>query len=208
MSEEIDVNITNKIEKTAEAVWWILLIQGIIMLILGIMLFGHPDKGLVVIVALLGTFWSIKGILDVIVGISGHTDASRGWIILGGTIATIAGLIILNEPIIKDVIATEFLPMIIAVSIIINGLSQIFVGLDIRILDTQLFREHSLYISLIGTIYVAGGILLLTHLTWTAITLSILVGIWALVAGIAQIAIALRIHIAARSIVVNAKLNT
>ena len=178
------------------------------MLVLGLILVGHPDKTLVVMIKLLGIFWLINGILDVIAGITGHTDASRGWIIFGGVLATLAGLIVLNQSLIAGVIITDFLAIIIAFSIIINGLSQVFVGKVVSVSDTELSRKHSFGSSLIGTIYVIGGILLVTHPAWTAEALLILLGIWALVAGIAQIVIALKIRSAARSITANAKFST
>ena len=208
MSEEMNVDITKEVEQTAKMVWWILLIQGIIMLILGLMLLVHPEKTLIVMVTLLGTFWLINGILDIIVGIIGYTNISRGWMIFGGSITVTAGLIVLNHPLIVEVLATEFLAIVVAISIIINGLVQIFIGRAISFSDTELSRKQLWGSSLIGAIYVVGGVLLVTHPTWTAEILLILVGIWALVAGIVRIVIALRIRSATQDITANVEIST
>ena len=89
MSKDNSIDITSEVQQVAKTTWWIFLIQGIIMLVLGLMLFGQPGKTLVVMITILGTFWLISGLLDIVAGVTGHTDYSKGWIIFGGIITAV-----------------------------------------------------------------------------------------------------------------------
>ncbi len=189
-----DKSFIDELKQATKAAWWIILIQGIIMLILGLMLLGHPDKTLVVLITLLGIFWLINGILDIVAGITGRTGNSKAWVIFGGIIMALAGLVVLNQPLLAGKITTAFLASIIAIAIIANGFFQIFAGRVTGISDAGLAREWSFSSLLIGILYIIGGVLLLTHPAWAVVTFLTLVSIWALLAGIAQIVASFRVR--------------
>lgn len=186
---------TVELKQLAKTAWWIMLIQGIATLILGLMLFGQPGKTLLVLTTVLGTFWLITGILDVVAGIGGRTENSRTWTVIGGVITALAGLVVINQPLLAGAVSTGFLTFMIAFSIIINGVMRIFAG---RRSPDGLGRDWSLGSLVVGILYVVGGTLLLSHPALTAITLLTFVAIWALVTGIAQVAFAFRIKEAAK----------
>lgn len=170
---------------------WILLIQGIATLILGLLLFGQPGKTLLVLTTLVGAFWLVNGILDIVAGIMGRTETSRLWTIIAGTITALAGLIVLNQPLLASIVSTSVLTFIIAAAIIINGVVQMFAG---RLSADGVEREWSIGSLIIGILYVLGGGVLLSHPALTAITLLNLVAVWALITGMAQIVFAFRIR--------------
>ena len=186
-----------ELKQVAKTAWWIMLIQGIATLVLGLMLFGQPGKTLLVLTTLVGTFWLINGILDVVAGIMGRTERSRLWTILGGIVTALAGLFALNQPLLAGAVSTGFLTFLIAFAIIINGVLQLFAG---RVSADGMGREWSLGNLVIGILYVLGGVVLLSHPALTAITLLSLVGVWALITGIAQIVFAFRIRSAVKSL--------
>ncbi len=182
--------IVTEVKQRATITWWILLIQGIVMLVLGLMLFGQPGKTLIVLTRLLGTFWLITGILDVVAGVLGRTENSRIWTILAGVITAAAGLVVLNHTMFAGGLTASVLTFMIGFAILVNGVLQIFIG---RESDDGMGRERSLSSLVIGVLYVIGGIFLLGHQGFTASLLLSLIAAWALITGIAQIVFAFRI---------------
>ncbi len=189
MTTQVQVT-TVELKQLAKTAWWIMLIQGIATVILGLMLFGQPGKTLLVLTTLVGTFWLINGILDVAAGIMGRTENSRIWTILGGVVTVLASLIVLNKPFLAYAVTTSFLTYLIAFAIIINGVLQIFAG---RVSPESMGREWSLGSLIIGVLYIIGGIFLLGHQGLTAVVLLSFIAAWALITGLTQIVFAFRI---------------
>ena len=46
--------------------WWLLLLEGIAAIIVGILLFTSTEKTLVVLVQFIGLYWLIRGIFDIV----------------------------------------------------------------------------------------------------------------------------------------------
>jgi len=183
--------IVSEVKQRATRAWWILLIQGIVMLVLGLTLFGQPGKTLIVLTRLLGTFWLISGILDIVAGVLGRTENSRIWTILAGVITAVAGLAVLNHTMLAGIVSMSFLTYMIGLAIILNGLLQIFMG---RESADGMGRDWSLSSLVIGVLYVIGGVFLLGHQGLTASLLLSFIAAWALITGIAQIFFAFRIR--------------
>ncbi len=76
--------------------WWLVLIQGIITLILGIFLLYYPYGTLLVLVTFLGAYWFVSGLFGLISLFVDRTNA--GWKILFGILGIIAGIAILTYP--------------------------------------------------------------------------------------------------------------
>jgi len=183
--------IVSEVKQRATRAWWILLIQGIVMLVLGLTLFGQPGKTLIVLTRLLGTFWLISGILDIVAGLLGRTENSRIWTILAGVITAAAGLVVLNHTLFAGALTASVLTFMIGFAILVNGVLQIFMG---RASADGMGREWSLGSLVIGILYVIGGIFLLGHQGLTAAVLLNFIAAWALITGIAQIVFAFRIR--------------
>src|SRR5215469_11143318 len=89
---------------TAEAVvvgvpanrWWILLIEGIAAIIIGILLFTDTDQTVFTLTLFLGIWWFIGGIIDLITLFFDRT--AWGWRLFSGILGIIAGLIIIRHP--------------------------------------------------------------------------------------------------------------
>jgi uncharacterized membrane protein HdeD (DUF308 family) len=76
--------------------WWLVLLEGIAAIILGLLLLTAPQATLLVLVQLLGIYWLVKGIFQII---SIFIDSSRwGWKLFAGILGIVAGIIILGHP--------------------------------------------------------------------------------------------------------------
>ena len=77
--------------------WWITLIQGICLIIIGVLLFTNTAATAVILAQILAIYWLIAGIMQ-IVGL--FIDRSAwGLKLLGGIIGIWAGLYIISNPI-------------------------------------------------------------------------------------------------------------
>src|SRR5512139_3104133 len=97
--------------------WGLTLVMGILAFIVGAILLWSPAKTKVetyqVLVALLGLYWLIKGIID-IVSIFGDRTA-WGWKLFIGIVSIIAGLYVLTYPIASGIALPRVLVLVLGI---------------------------------------------------------------------------------------------
>jgi uncharacterized membrane protein HdeD (DUF308 family) len=74
-------------------------VVGVLSFIAGIICLRSPLQTLVVLTLILGAFWLIHGVADIVNGISGRGEAGRGWTIVGGVIGVLGGIVVLSSPV-------------------------------------------------------------------------------------------------------------
>ncbi|MEN8112793.1 MAG: HdeD family acid-resistance protein [Actinomycetota bacterium] len=77
---------------------WVLLFISLIGIALGIVVMKNPAETIGVIVIIAAIFWIISGLVDVFRGIQDGDLPGRGWVIFGGALAIIAGVIVVLWP--------------------------------------------------------------------------------------------------------------
>ena len=129
--------------------WWLILIEGILAIVIGILLFTSTAQTMAALVVFLGLYWLIKGIFDIISMFIDHT--AWGWKLFIGIIGIIAGIIILRHPI----VSTKALPLIFTW---VLGFYAVIAGI---IMIVQAFRGGGWGIGIMGVIGILIGIFLL-----------------------------------------------
>src|SRR5215208_401295 len=76
--------------------WWLVLVEGIVVALLGLLLLVAPGASLFFIVLLLGIYLFIAGIFRV-VGVF-LDSSSWGWKLAAGILCLIAGLVVFSNP--------------------------------------------------------------------------------------------------------------
>lgn len=76
--------------------WWLIFLQGITVLIIGLLLLFLTQGAFAVIVQLLGIYWLISGILS-LVSIFVHRTGG-GWKLVAGIVGIIGGLVVIRHP--------------------------------------------------------------------------------------------------------------
>ena len=161
--------------------WWLVLIQGILLVVVGILLFTNTGATVVVLAQILAIYWLIAGVLELV---SIFIDRSAwGLKLLGGIIGIWAGLFIINNPI-GGTLAFGF------AVVIILGIQALLLGITNII---QAFRGAGWGIGLLGVINVIFGIILLSNSMIAVATLPWVLGGFAIVGGIASIVFAFRL---------------
>src|SRR2546423_5656339 len=104
--------------QSATHLWWFLLLQGIIAVIVGLLLVTWPAASLIVLVQIIGIYWLVTGILALV---SIFMDSSLwGWKLCAGILGILAGFVIIRHP-----IWSAFLvPFIVVLFLGIQGIIQ------------------------------------------------------------------------------------
>jgi uncharacterized membrane protein HdeD (DUF308 family) len=161
--------------------WWIPLIEGIALIIVGVLLFTNTAATTLVLVQVLGIYWLIAGIMELI---SLFVDRSAwGLKLFGGIVGIWAGLAILNHPI-GGALALGFsLVIILGILALVMGVINII----------QAFRGAGWGIGLMGVINIIFGVILLGNSLIATATLPWVLGGFAIVGGIVAIVMAFRL---------------
>jgi uncharacterized membrane protein HdeD (DUF308 family) len=166
--------------------FWKTLISGCAALVIGaIMLWATPSTKLQtyqLLVYLLGLWWLIAGILDIVHIFTDHTG--WGWKLFMGIISIIAGGAILTYPLASAIV----LPQIF---VLVLGLWGVIYGIIFLI---SAFRGAGWGAGILGAVTLVFGILLAANYSITGMGLTMLwvASIWAVIGGIVLIVQAFR----------------
>jgi uncharacterized membrane protein HdeD (DUF308 family) len=167
-----------------EVPWWVVLIQGIAALILGVFLLTQPLMTTLVLVQFIGLYWLIAGIFSII-GIFIRKGEPWGWALFSGIVGILAGLVILGMGAFAAalLVSTTF--------VIVLGLWGIIIGIVNLI---QAFKGGGWGVGILGALSIIFGILLIMRPVAAALALPWVFGIFGIVGGIIAIIAAFRLR--------------
>ena len=174
------------------APWWLILVQGILAIVVGILFLTNPVTTSKTLVGFLGSYWLILGILD-IVGLFRDRTA-WGWKLFTGIIGILAGGIILTNFFGSDVTSLDRLLVTAGVATAfawVIGFLGVFYGIIMLI---QAFRGAGWGAAILGVLTIIFGFIILSNPLWTALGLPFVIGIWLLIGGISLIFAAFRVR--------------
>lgn len=157
--------------------WWLVLLQGISLVIIGILLFTNTGITTVVLVTFLGIYWIISGIFSIISIFTHTSNLHWGWLLFSGVISIIAGILIWQHPLWATVV-------VLRVAIIVLGLQGIIVGC---IGIWQALKGAGWGPGILGAVSIAFGLILLFNNMIAAAALPWVIGIFALAGGVIAI---------------------
>ena len=82
------------------SLWWMGLTRGILLIIFGILMLSWPGRTLLIMIQVLGAYWLVGGVFDLVEGVIGRTKESRWGLILGGIVGMVAGFFVMGHPIV------------------------------------------------------------------------------------------------------------
>jgi uncharacterized membrane protein HdeD (DUF308 family) len=163
-------------------IWWVFLLEGIAALIFGGLLLTDPAATLLVLAVFLGYYLLFVGVLELV---RIFVDRSQPWYwsLLIGVLGIIAGIIVLNHPMLTALALPTTLVIYLGVVSLIMGVVGIIGGLSGGGFGSFLLGIASLLI----------GVLLLGSPMTTALAVPFVFGILLLIEGIALIIFAFRV---------------
>ena len=127
-------NFSSLIENSKQAVryWWLLLIIGIALFAVGVLIFVYPVQSYLGMSLVFGWLMLISGILEVVLSSANkHFITGRGWMMAGGIIEIILGIIL----IFNVGLSAATLPIFLGFWLMMRGFSAIGLGGDMNALE-------------------------------------------------------------------------
>ncbi|HRQ41934.1 MAG TPA: DUF308 domain-containing protein [Chloroflexota bacterium] len=175
-------------KQAAASTWWVYLLQGVAALLIGILLLTATQKTVTVLIALLGIYWMVSGVFNIVAALAGHVEEHKWWVIVAGVISIIAGLAVLRNMAWSTVVVPSLAVILLGIAALINGIVTIFAG---RRQNGQ--RDRSWAGFFLGILYVIFGFLVLGNLLASAVALILAIAIWGIIGGIVLIVLAFRV---------------
>src|SRR5262249_57084077 len=124
------VMATEAATQRAPSDWWIVLLQGIAVLVLGIFLISAPGMTTAVVVVLLGAFLMALGVLAIVRIFAAGSRARQHWVwsLLIGILGIVAGLLVILNPLISTVLIPTTLIIVVGAIAIVMGILDVFRG--------------------------------------------------------------------------------
>lgn len=162
--------------------WWMVLLEGLAAVIIGVLLLTSPGITTLVLVQVLGFYWLIVGILALV---SLFVDRSLwGWKLCSGLLGILSGLVIIRHPLWSALLIPTLLVIVLAVQSLLQGVIKM----------VEAFRGGGFGAIVLGILNILLGVLLLSAPLMAAFVLPLVVGIFALIGGVAAIFGAFRLH--------------
>ncbi|MFN2107023.1 MAG: HdeD family acid-resistance protein [Candidatus Promineifilaceae bacterium] len=152
--------------------WWLVLIEAILLIIIGIFLLVNPYQTFVSIIWVLGIYWVFRGALNLISLI--WDRRLWGWKIIAGVLGIIAGWIVWQNPVTSAVILSQITVWMLALIALFFGISDLI----------RAFKGGGWVAAVIGVISIIFAILLLNNTLRASASLPIAMGILAIFGGI------------------------
>jgi uncharacterized membrane protein HdeD (DUF308 family) len=168
--------------------WWLVLIEGILLIIVGILLLTRPLATWSSLVWVIGLYWFISGIFNLV---KLFWDRSMwGWKIFAGIVGIIAGYFLITNPWGGTFVFS-------ATVVLMLGLFGIFIGIANLI---QAFRGAGWGTGILGVVSIILGIIILSNQQAFLLSLPWAIGILAIIGGIIAIFNSFRIRGAKKDI--------
>lgn len=158
-----------------QAPWWVVLLEGIIAIIVGLFLLYRPAVTTILLIQILGIFWLAGGIISVLGAFI--FSGNRLWKLLSGILGIIAGIVILIYPILSPFIVLTFFVIFIGVWAIIYGAAKFAWAL----------KGGGWGMGILGVLTIILGLLLLTNSLAGALVLPWVFGFFLIIGGIGAV---------------------
>jgi uncharacterized membrane protein HdeD (DUF308 family) len=162
--------------------WWLVLVEGIVVALLGLILLVAPGASLVFLVWLLGIYLLVAGISRII-GI--FLDSSYwGWKLAAGILCLIAGLAILTNPLWSTTLASTWLVILVGFLAMLQGAAGLIVA----------FQGGGWGMGALSVLGILFGLFLVINPLIGVATLTVILAIFMLIGGVAAVVQAFRMR--------------
>ncbi len=183
-------NFSTLLENSKKAVrcWWLLMLVGILLFVIGILVFVYPAQSYLGMSVLFGWAMLVSGVLEVILSASNrHYITGRGWMLAGGIIEIVLGIIL----IFNTSLSAATLPIFLGFWLMFRGFSAIGLGSDLSAIGVA----GSGWTIFSGVLLVLCSLwILFQPLVFGTAAVIAWVGVSLLLAGIAAFSLSMQMH--------------
>jgi uncharacterized membrane protein HdeD (DUF308 family) len=106
----------------------LLALLGVFSVVVGVLCLRDILQSVVALVVLVGLFWLVSGIIDVVTGLWPGSVPARGWRLVSGTASVLGGIVVLAYP----GISVRAFTVILGIWLLLYGVLLIATGLAVR----------------------------------------------------------------------------
>jgi len=155
--------------------WGLVLVEGIVVALLGLILLVAPGASLVFLVWLLGIYLLIAGIFRII-GIFSDSS-SWGWKLAAGILCLVAGLAILSNPLWSTTVASTWLVILVGFLAMLQGAAGLIVA----------FQGGGWGMGALSVLGILFGLFLVINPLIGVATLTLILAIFMLIGGVGAV---------------------
>jgi uncharacterized membrane protein HdeD (DUF308 family) len=175
--------VSNYAEGSGEALpWWLVLVEGIVVALFGLILLVAPGASLVLLVWLLGIYLLVAGVSR-IVGIF-LDSSSWGWKLAAGILCLIAGFAVLGNPLWSTTVASTWLVILVGFLAMLQGAAGLIVA----------FQGGGWGMGALSVLGILFGLFLVINPLIGVATLTLVLAIFMLIGGVGAVFQALRMR--------------
>jgi uncharacterized membrane protein HdeD (DUF308 family) len=170
-----------------QANWWVLVLRGVLAIVFGIVAFAFPGLTLAILVAFVGAYFLVDGAAMLIALVRGDPIARRSaWSVgIMGVLGIVAGIVAFIWP---EITALSLL-FVTAAWAIVMGAFQVVAAISLR---KEI--EGEFWMALGGIISIVFGAFLVINPGAGLLSLTWLVGLWAIMFGVANLILGWRLR--------------
>ena len=161
--------------------WWVVLLWGLLSFIIGILFLTTPFMTLIMLITFMGVYWLVSGFFTL--GSLAVDKTNMGWKIFLSIVNILAGIIILLYPLYSAVFILSFFAIFI-------GFWGLFIG---AVHLFQAYKTKDGGNGVLGVISMIFGIIILIYPLIAAELIPFIVGVFAIVSGIAAVIAAFQV---------------
>ena len=196
MAEEVPTTAADTREYSLPARnWGWFMLRGMLALILGVLALLFPFSALVAFALLFAAFAFADGVVSLISGIRGAGSREQRWgaLIFSGIVGIAVGVLYVVWPMVSTISYALVTLALLSVWAVLSGVFQIGAAIRLR---RQIRGEWLLGLSGLLSVLLGLAIVAITILVPGASIVSVgwIIGIWALIVGIAFVSLALRLR--------------
>ncbi len=170
---------TAEISSTLKRLWWLNILRGVLLVVLGLIMLSQPRPALTALVWVFGIYAMVDGVVVVGIGLANRREPGSGWFMLEGAVGLLMGLIVVFWP--DATIGVLFYLMVIW----LLGLGVLSVIAGVRLYRAQDFAWT--WVMTFGLITGLFGLLLLTRPQESLAVVGLILGLFAFAAGVVSI---------------------
>jgi uncharacterized membrane protein HdeD (DUF308 family) len=165
--------------------WGLVLVEGLVVALFGLILLVAPGASLFFLVLLLGIYLLVAGVFR-IVGIF-LDSSSWGWKLVAGILCLIAGLAIISDPLWSTTLASTWLVILVGFLAMLQGVAGLVVA----------FQGGGWGMGALSVLGILFGLFLVINPLMGVATLTFILAIFMLIGGVGAVLQALRMRRAA-----------
>jgi len=163
--------------------WWIVLLRGIALTVLGGLLIAKPGLTVIVLVQFLGAYFLVDGVFSVFHSIKGRKYMQGwGWGIFMGALEILTGIIVFTNPLVSTIVTASVLVYSVAFMAILFGVLGIVTGIQVR---KEIKGEWAMIAG--GVLAIIFSVILIMNPMASMSVYLIVMGVMALMGGLIQI---------------------